>query len=138
MISCRKAIALCSTNLDVPKAMRITFSRHLPIAWLSKDRLYIFRVNILREYKYSEDERRTVLLAGEINTGFAVNYNRFHIDDIYSKAYIKQKCNSSILYYYFIRYKSLFLFILSSSRYQRYFSELYFMRVSFYCYNYCQ
>lgn len=50
VISCSEAIALCSMDLDAPKAMWTTFSRHLPIGWLSKDKLYIFQVNILQEY----------------------------------------------------------------------------------------
>lgn len=101
---------------------------------LSKDRLYIFRVNILREYKYSEDERRTVL-TGEINTGFAVNYDRFHIDDIYIKANIKQKCNSSNLHSISDIKVFVSFYPFMSSRYQRYFSELYFTWMLFYYYN---
>jgi len=46
VISCYEAIALCGTDLEAPKTMRTTFSRHLPIGWLSKDGLYIFHVNI--------------------------------------------------------------------------------------------
>lgn len=56
VISCREAIALCGSDLDTPKATRATFSRHLPITRLSKDGLYVFQVNISREYEYGGDE----------------------------------------------------------------------------------
>jgi len=70
VISCYEAIALCGTDLEAPKTMRTTFSRHLPIGWLSKDGLYIFHVNISQEY-----ERNIVPLADETNIGIAADYN---------------------------------------------------------------
>lgn len=73
VISCCEAIALCGTDLDAPKAMRTTFSRYLPIGWLSKNGLYIFQVNISQEY--GGYERHIVFLTDENNTGFEADYN---------------------------------------------------------------
>jgi len=73
VISCYEAIALCGTDLEAPKTMRTTFSRHLPIGWLSKDGLYIFHVNISQEY--GRYKRNIVPLADENNTGITADYN---------------------------------------------------------------